>query len=211
MLLTSDFAAEHAAVRFKSVSLKSEGLQLRSWTSVRGGSGKHLPAIRQRHFRAIGHFRSILGAIAGDRDLIARFQGIQLPPCPPQNQRRAEFDIPIRHVAAFILHVYIETGMRVHPLDFCDDSRELYRTVLVILSCKRMMSERRPGQHPQTQAGEQETDRNSSHLDLHVYLPVICSASWLFSLQMYSQISSPGARSATCFTFQAFVKVPVSS
>src|SRR5213594_3096160 len=44
-----------------------------------------------------------------------------------------------------------------------------------------------------------------------VYLPVICSASWLFSLQIYSQISSPGARSATCFTFQGFVKAPVSS
>src|SRR5438128_11619298 len=33
-----------------------ERLRLRSWASVRGGSGKHLPAIRQRHFRAIGHF-----------------------------------------------------------------------------------------------------------------------------------------------------------
>src|SRR5215831_15677676 len=163
VLLTSDFAAEHAAVLFKSVSLKSEGLQLRGWNSLRGGSGKHLPAIRQRHFRAIGHFRSILSAIAGDRHLIAYFQGILLPPCPPQNQRRAEFDIPIRHVAAFILHVYIETGMRVHPLDLRDDSRELYRIVLVILSREGMMRKRRPGERAQTQAGEQETHHNSSH------------------------------------------------
>src|SRR5437773_1103997 len=44
-----------------------------------------------------------------------------------------------------------------------------------------------------------------------VYLPTICSASWLFSLQMYSQISSPGARSATCLTVQGFVKVSGSS
>ena len=66
-------------------------------------------------------------------------------------------------------------------LDFRDDSRELYRIVLVMSYCEP------------------------------VYLPVICSASWLFSLQIYSQISSPGARSATCFTFQGRVKVPVSS
>src|SRR6266700_3610679 len=143
--------------------LKSERLRLRSWTSVRGGSDKHLPAIRQRHFRAICHFRSILGAIAGDRDLIAHFQGILLPPCPPQNQRRAEFDIPIRHGAAFILHVYIETGMRVHPLYLRDDSGELYRIVLVILSRKGMVRKRRPRERAQTQAGEQETHRNSSH------------------------------------------------
>src|SRR5207244_8179954 len=95
----------HRAVKswfyLKWEHLKSERLRLRSWTSVRGGSGKHLPAIRQRYFRAIGHFRSILGAIAGDRDLIARFQGILLPPCPPQNQRWSEFAIPIRYVALF--------------------------------------------------------------------------------------------------------------
>src|SRR5438128_3593744 len=111
----------------------------------------------------LGHFRAVLGAIAFDRDLIAHFQGILSPSCPPQNQRRAKFDIPIRHVAALILDVYIETSMRIHPLDLGDDSCELDRRVLVILSRKGMMRERGAGQQRQTQNGEDESRRKSSH------------------------------------------------
>src|SRR5438874_1899017 len=153
------------AVYANAGALDNAKKRFRLWsgTSVRGRSGKHLPAVSEGHFPAIGHFRAVLGAIAFDRDLIAHFQGILPPPCASQNQRRAEFDIPIRHVAALILHVDIETGMRIHPLYLRDDSGELYRIVLVILSRKGMVRKRRPGQRAQTQAGEQETHRNSSH------------------------------------------------
>src|SRR5438093_2391696 len=166
-------AASQTGSQWDAFALRGAPLQLagfeqkrfRLWsgTSVRGRSGKHLPAVSEGHFPAIGHFRAVLGAIAFDRDLIAHFQGILPPPCASQNQRRAEFDIPIRHVAALILHVDIETGMRIHPLDLGDDSCELDRRVLVILSRKGMMRECRAGQQRQTQAGEHESRRNSSH------------------------------------------------
>src|SRR6266571_2406992 len=38
--------------------------RLWSGTSVRGRSGKHLPAVSEGHFPAIGHFRAVLGAKA---------------------------------------------------------------------------------------------------------------------------------------------------
>src|SRR5438874_2830948 len=153
------------AVYANAGALDNAKKRFRLWsgTSVRGRSGKHLPAVSEGHFPAIGHFRAVLGAIAFDRDLIAHFQGILSPSCPPQNQGRAEFDIPIRHVAALILDVYIETSMRIHPLDLGDDSCELDRRVLVILSRKGMMRERGAGQQRQSQAGEHESRRNSSH------------------------------------------------
>src|SRR6185369_15243954 len=59
---------------------------------------------------------------------------------------------------------------------------------------------------------DDQEDHNFFHLPLLSYLPTRCSTSWLFSLQMKSEISSfVVARVATAFVFQGFFSAPGSS
>src|SRR5579872_1307540 len=98
-----------------------------------GRSCKHAASVGQHYAAGIGGFRTVLGERSFDRDLITLLQRIFAPALFQQHGNRAQLEVPIGNLAVGVLHVDVESRVRIHPLHLGDNSRDGDRLFGVIL------------------------------------------------------------------------------
>src|SRR5262249_22532750 len=99
----------------------------------------------------------------------------------------AEFEVPVGHFAVGVLHVHINPGVGVHPLDLGDRALHLEGPVDVELGSEGVMrSERRRGTN-----NPDKRFQHSFHLPCSGGFPNIFTSVWLPSAQANSSDSTP--------------------
>jgi len=125
-----------------------------------GAGEQPLPGLGVQDDLGVGVVRSVLRPRPFDGHLVARLQREPGPPEPHQPVRARQLEAPVRHLARRVLHVDINPGMRVRPLQLRDSARQLHRLVRVELRRKRVMRDHRP-------PGQEERDPDYDNRSLH--------------------------------------------
>src|SRR5688572_27334903 len=123
---------------------------------------EQLAAVGQRDVAAVGLLRAVAREVAVNVDLHARLDRVAGDAAPEQRIRRPALDRPRFHRAVGLLHVHVNPGVRIDPLDLRDGALQLDRLVDVELAGKGMM--RRAGHGGGPESKNRNRDKNEPHV-----------------------------------------------
>src|SRR5215470_2389835 len=90
-----------------------------------------LAGIRQDHYLSISVAAAVLRAKSFHRNHISDLQRVSAPASPGEQIGTSHFHSPVPYVAAIVLHVDVEPGVRILPLQLRDCARQLDRQLCV--------------------------------------------------------------------------------